>query len=230
MREIIFPISGISVYIKNKALVVAAEEPLTAVNSSVLNGGFCQPLFILNQQVEKGYAGSDPAFDLAAFAEGAGLRPEDTAGMMTAAQVEDAACVFEAENGLTVAAMATAGLSNAIAAGGKRPPAFNSPGTINIILLIDGNPTPAAMINGIITVTEGKTMALQDQEIKDVFSGEAASGTSTDAVVIAATGRGLPLDYAGTATLVGGMIGRTVRRAVTETVKIYLKKKAEKLK
>jgi len=141
--------------------------------------------------------------------------------MMTAAVVQDVAVECEAGEDMVVCAVVTAGVSNALAVGASPPFGCYQAGTINIVLLIDGNLTQAGMVNAVITATEGKTMALQDLKVKDVFTGEPASGTSTDAIVVAITGKGEKLAYAGTATVLGGMIGRTVRKAVFESVQRY---------
>jgi len=45
-----------------------------------------------------------------------------------------------------------------------------------------------------------------------------ATGMSTDAVVVACTGRGDSLPYAGPATPVGWLIGRSVRQALGEAL------------
>ena len=83
-----------------------------------------------------------------------------------------------------------------------------------MILLVDGALTPAAMVNAVITATEAKTMTLAEWDVKTP-EGEAASGTSTDTVVVACTGRGDELRYAGPATPVGWLAARAVRSAMT---------------
>ncbi|MGI6686695.1 MAG: adenosylcobinamide amidohydrolase [Bacillota bacterium] len=222
------PVPGVRLFEKNRILVLASKKELFTLDSSVWGGGFNSPCYVVNQQVDKGYDGDDPREDLIKGITEIGLNPDACVGMMTAAHVKDAAVEFEKSGQLSVTAIATAGTSNAMAAGGT-PPAFTfiGAGTINIILLVDGNLTDGAMVNAVITATEGKTMALNDLKIKDVFTGELASGTSTDALVVAVTGKGEKLPYAGTATEVGGMIGRTVRKSVTEAVRRYLKFKEQ---
>jgi len=49
-----------------------------------------------------------------------------------------------------------------------------------------------------------------------------ATGTTTDAIVIACTGRGRLLPYAGAATDLGFLVGRTVYRAVAQGIRDYL--------
>jgi len=226
VTEFIVPIFGIRLFEKNKTLILQSEKRLFTLNSSVLGGGFHTPHFIINQQVDKNYSGDDPSKDLIRNIEEIELMPDECVGMMTAALVKHAAIEYEIENNISVTAVATAGTSNAMAAGGTPPPfVFGGVGTINIMLIIDGNLTEGGMVNAVITATEAKTMALQDLQIKDVFTGEPASGTSTDAVVVAVTGKGERLPYAGTATQVGGMIGRTVRKSVSEAIRRYMKYK-----
>ncbi len=229
MSEFILPVPGVHLFEKDEVLILHSDRKLFTLNSSVLGGGFFTPYFVVNQQVEKDYSGKDPAKDLIRKIKELGLLPEECVGMMTAALVKDVAITYEAANKISVVAIATAGTSNALSAGGTPPPfAFSgvSVGTINIILLIDGNLTEGGMVNAVITATEAKTMALHDLEIKDSFTGEPASGTSTDALVVAVTGKGERMPYAGTATEVGGMIGRTVRKSVTEAMGRYFRYQA----
>lgn len=227
MAEFDICVPEIRLFEKNDILVLYSERKLLTLNSSVLGGGFHTSNFVINQQVRSGYDGDSPRKDLVKGIEDIDISPDQCVGMMTAAHVKDAAVEYESNNEISVTAIVTAGTSNAMAAGGTPPPiTFQGLGTINIIILIDGNLTEGGMVNAVITATEAKTMALQDLKIKDVFTGEPASGTSTDAVVIAATGKGEELPYAGTATIVGGMIGRTARKAVTEAIHRYLRYKA----
>jgi adenosylcobinamide hydrolase len=148
---------------------------------------------------------------------------------MTAAYTQFARCAVESLRDLTVAAVVSIGLSNTTSAGvtppiGREPAgdansrpsaaaATPKPGTINVILLIDGALTPAAMVNAVITATEAKTMTLGAWDVKTP-EGDAASGTSTDTVVVACTGRGDELSYAGPATPVGWLAARAVRAAM----------------
>ena len=69
------------------------------------------------------------------------------------------------------------------------------------------------MVNAIITATEAKTDLLLQRRIPTP-DGAAATGTSTDSVVVACAGTGNQLPYAGPATTVGWLIGRCVRRSL----------------
>ncbi|NDJ63131.1 MAG: adenosylcobinamide amidohydrolase, partial [Chloroflexi bacterium] len=110
---------------------------------------------------------------------------------------------------LTVCAVMTAGVSNAVAAGLNEPQSVQA-GTINIVILVDGNLSPAAMVNAMMTITEAKTAELMNRGVQ-TSEGYPATGTSTDAVVLACTGRGKEHIYGGPATAVGYLIGRCVR-------------------
>ena len=68
-------------------------------------------------------------------------------------------------------------------------------------------------MNLAITVTEAKCDFLEILNWKTV-DGEPATGTSTDAVALAATGRGPVLPYAGPATAAGYLAARLTRAAL----------------
>ncbi len=192
------PIDGIQVKVKKKTLVIESERPFCILSSAVLNGGLSQTTAIINHQVEKNF-NREPKAKLRQVTEEHGL-PESTIGLITAAKVDDPGISFE-ENGLTVCAIVTAGLSGS---------------TINTILLIDGNLTPSCMVNAITTATESKCLALQ---LLDVRSGtDVATGTCTDTVTIACTGKGERIEYAGTATALGKMIYNTVKNATLQAL------------
>jgi len=226
------PLPGISVSIGRRAVRVSSAGALSVLSSAVAGGGFGEARDILNLHVDDRYDGERPEDDLAAVAAELGVE-SPFVGLMTAAPTEFARCAVETLGDLSVAAVVSVGLSNTSAAGvtppigaatdgttqalvrplaaggGQGPP----PGTINIILLVDGALTQAAMVNAVITATEAKTATLTAWDVRTP-DGDAASGTSTDTVVVACTGRGEELSYAGPATPVGWLAARAVRAAV----------------
>ena len=84
-------------------------------------------------------------------------------------------------------------------------------GTINIIIVVDGNMSDGAMVNSIITATEAKSVAL-------LKSGLKFTGTSTDAIIVAKTGKGRYYEYAGYASELGKKIWMAVKKAVIESL------------
>lgn len=216
---LLHPLPGVTVAIGPRLVRVASEAPLTVLGSAVVGGGLGTAREILNVHVDDGYDGERPEEDLAAVADALGAaRP--FVGLMTAAYTQYARCAVESLGALRVAAVVSVGLSNTTAAGVSPPVATAgdgiatpAPGTINVILLVDGALTPSAMVNAVITATEAKTMTLAAWDVKTP-EGDVASGTSTDTVVVACTGRGEELRYAGPATPVGWLAARAVRAAM----------------
>jgi len=199
----------------DEVLLLRSARPLTVLSSAVVGGGFTRARILLIRHVPKGYDHPDPQADLRAFARHHGIE-EPFVGLMTAAYLHRARAASLRDRDLTVAAVVTAGLSNP-AAPGLSPPALPAPGTVNIILLVDAHLTPAAMVNAVISATEAKAHVLLAHGVHTP-EGHPATGTSTDAIAVACTGRGDPLPYTGPVTRVGWLIGRCLRQALEETL------------
>ena len=213
MDKLDFP--GVALTRTAEVLVVHSQQPLTVLSSAVVGGGVVRVRYLLNRHVHRDYNCLDPAADLVAFARSQGIT-EAFVGLMTAVSLQKARAITLRAATLTVAAVVTAGISNATAPG-LSPPAMPGAGTINMILLIDACLTPAAMVNAVITATEVKTQVLMAHGVRTP-EGYAATGTSTDAMAVACTDSGTPLSYAGPVTLVGWLIGRCVRTALEEAM------------
>jgi iron complex transport system ATP-binding protein len=217
------PIKGISFYIfENNTFLIASLAPLKVLSSAVLGGERQWARFIINHTVRKDYSSDKPTEDLARLAEKMNLG-KDVLGLMTAVDVRRTVMSFNAKQSVAVAAFCTAGVGNPCSAGNfaTANEGVAAPGTINIVVLIDGNLTQAAMVNTVITATEAKTMALFQANIR-LPNGAMATGTTTDAIVIACTGKGKLLRYAGSATDLGFLVGRTVYQAVAQGISDYL--------
>lgn len=209
MLTLDFP--GVTLRSSADALVVHSTHPLTVLSSAVVGGGLTCVRYLLNRHVHRDYDNADPVADLVAFAADQGIT-EAFVGQMTAVTLRHAQVLTRRMEELTVAVVLTAGMGNASAAG-LSPPAPLRPGTINLLLLIDACLTPAAMVNAVITATEAKTHVVLAHGTRTP-EGWAATGTSTDAIAIASTGRGPVLPYAGPVTPVGWLIGHCVRTAL----------------
>ena len=206
---------GVTARRSAEAIVLQSESPLDILASAVVGGGITRSRYIINRHVDKHYHHPDPGQDLQNFAQGYGIA-EPFVGLMTAAYLDRAQTVTVHHQELTVTAVVTAGLSNPIAAG-LSPPAKLMPGTITLILLLNACLTPAAMVNAVMTATEAKTDILLMQGVVTP-EGHRATGTSTDAIVVACTGRGQPLVYAGPATPVGWLVARSVRQSLARAL------------
>lgn len=229
-------INGISWNIEQAAgdspfLHVRSEAPLRTLNTSIWGGGFGYHRSLVNRHVNKNYSSDDPGAEARQFLAEHGIPPEDACAMLTAAYVEDYGYSEHAHTWedygesftLRVAAWVTAGLGNAARAGEQQPVDRLYPGTVNTILAIDARLTDAAMAGALITATEAKAALFQDLDIRAYGSHRQATGTTTDAILIGATGRShRDFLYAGSATVLGHLIGRTVYEAAYASCSRYL--------
>ena len=188
------------------------------ISSAVLNGGFIQADHILNLKIPLiANYNTSPDKSLGMFSNRK-LWAGVTVGLMTAASMNTFVLRKENINNTEIAVMVTAGLSNARRAGDKAD-YINSAGTINIIMYTSGQLSPAAMIEAVMIITEAKTAVLQELEIRSSVSGEIATGTGTDAIVVVSGYGPDKFEYCGKHLLLGETIGRTVIDAVRVSVK-----------
>lgn len=209
------PIDGISITRTSEVIHIQSMSPLTALSSAIAGGGFQRVRHILNAHVDKNYTAPNPRTDLRALARRYGV-DGPFVGLLTAVHLHKARLAFFQADELSVGALISAGVSNATCAGAT-PPFLYQPGTVNIILLLDGNLTRGAMLNAFITATEAKCAVLQARSIRTPDD-LPATGTSTDTITIAATGKGGLNSYAGPVSTIGWLIARAVRQALEDSL------------
>ncbi|GCE03336.1 adenosylcobinamide amidohydrolase [Dictyobacter aurantiacus] len=207
---------GVTMTLTDEACWLLSETGLLTLSSAVVGGGFQSVRLVLNRHVSRDYDCRQPALDLQRFARQVAWN-EPFIGLLTGVPINGTRCVTQRSDDLTVASVITAGVSNAMTAGISTPVVF-TPGTINMVVFVDANLEVAAMVNAVITATESKVATLAACNVRS-SQGELATGTSTDALVIACTGRGDPLPYAGPGTEVGYLIGLTVRECLIQALK-----------
>ncbi len=212
-------IDGVEVTVDREAVVVTAAEPLAVVSSAVVGGGLTSARAVVNLHVPKSLRLEETEARLAAFAERRRV-PAPWVGLLTSAWTEKARLAEAAADGIRALAVVTVGLSNRVAAGLDRAVAW-SPATINTIVVVDAVAEPAALVNAVITATEVKTLALTAAGVR-CDDGRLASGTSTDAVVVAATGRGPRCRFGGPVSQLGAVVARAVREALGQAVDRWL--------
>lgn len=174
------------------------------ISSAVLGGGIGPREWVLNAQVDKDYARTDPVEHLTEMGpEGPGV------GMLTAAMVEhytraaDGGAEAVATVGLGVPTWAAALADAASEEVGRRP------GTINIVVAVPVALCDAALVNAVMTVTEAKTQAL-------IEAGFPCTGTASDAVCVAVREEGRQEPFGGPRSRWGARIARAVHRAVLD--------------
>ncbi|HEY7541706.1 MAG TPA: adenosylcobinamide amidohydrolase [Methylomirabilota bacterium] len=212
-------IEGVEVAIDREAVVVTAREPLTVLSSAFIGGGLGTARAIVNLHVRTNIPETETDGLLPRFVERREIRGP-WIGLLTSAWTEKAV-VAEAEgSGLTARAVVTVGLSNRITAG-RTPIGVWAPTTINAIVVVDGDPEPAALVNAVMTVTEVKTSLLAAVDLR-CDDGRVASGTSTDAVVVAATGRGPRRRFGGPISDLGWVIARAAHDALDVGIRRWI--------
>ena len=224
-----FELEGKSITLtqQDNILVVRSKSPLRAVGSAFHNGGAIKETqTILNIEVPKNYGDNnlhmDPEILIADSQKKLGLEEEFLA-MVTAACVKNFSLASARDDGIGVSVVATAAddeghTCDHAESSGETIDAQIVEGTINIIVVIDGNPTESCLVGTIITATEAKTAAMLDLDIRSRYSGEAATGTITDAIVCCETGVGEPILYGGPASKLGQLVGSCTRQAVKEAI------------
>ena len=229
---------GDAVYFAREAMIISFAGRRGVVSSSNLNGGYRNDLrSVFNHSVGRdpnilqkrcpGLKGANIIEHYAVIASELGLDPEHTTGMGTAALIENHARAERTYHGVTVQAIATAGIDvNGGRAGDKAsydefeqrsllPP----PGTINVFLFIDAYLDPGALTRALITATEAKTVALQELMAPSRYSEGLATGSGTDSLIAVCNEESPVVLYgAGKHVLLGEMIGQSVKEAVTKAL------------
>lgn len=176
-----------------------------AVSSAVVGGGIGPCAWIVNAQVPRSYARTDPARHARAIARESGCRGRGV-GMLTAATVVPPSCAVDGD----AAAWATVGidvLTRAADAAGART--AWSPGTVNVVVMVPCRVAPGALVNLATTATEAKVQAF-------VEAGLHATGTATDAVCIVSGRSGDVARFGGPRSDTGASVARAVHAAVVE--------------
>jgi adenosylcobinamide amidohydrolase len=227
MKQFNLTEDGIKLILKENVLAVLSDKPLTTISSAFHNGGGLKETnAILNVEVLKEcndkYLHDDPDAYIIGSSKRFGLN-ESFIGMVTAAAVANFSLVSKKNGKLAVSVIATAAdnegnTCNFAESAGETINVEENAGTINIIVVIDGNPVESCLAGTLITVTEAKMAALRELDIRSRFSGDEATGTVTDSIVVAKTSRGAPIVYGGPASDLGQLVGYCARQAVKEAV------------
>jgi adenosylcobinamide hydrolase len=214
---------GLALEWREGHLLLEFPAEADSLSSAVYGGGTGRLKRAVNQYVSRDYECSNPVRDMENKLQEWGYALEGCAGLMTAVPLEHAAVAEEDTGSAGIFCCVTAAAGNAARAGSQRSVlAAYRPGTVNIMLGIDGWLSSSAMVNAVMTATEAKAAALADLGIVDAENGLIATGTTTDAIVLAVSGNrryAAEHVYAGTATDLGGAVGRLVYSTVTASLR-----------
>jgi iron complex transport system ATP-binding protein len=222
---------GLRAVLRPGYIFAAAPEPWLAACSGVTGGGLGKRRYFLNRQVDLDYNEARPEEEMSFFLA-AGVQEYSNAGrgewagLMTGARIGDACWIRLAREDCSLTVIVTAGVNNACAAGitpcCPLESAGGPPGTINIMAFFARALSPGAVINAVQTATEAKALTLRERRILCPDTGVLATGTNTDALIIAAADRPPLYPYAGPGTLPGYLLALGVRLALTRTLERYL--------
>ena len=178
----------------------------------------------LSERTMMDYEGFQKKFPLALE-----INPDEIAFLSTGVDMDQLAVCERSYQEFKVCCLATAGAKgNALRTGVdvagyvERTGNFMSvAGTINVILLTNAILSDGAMARAIITVTEAKTAALQDLNVRSTYTPQnQATGTGTDNVIIVSgKGLGKALRLTSGHTKIGELIGFSTKTAVAEALK-----------
>ncbi|MFQ6011968.1 MAG: adenosylcobinamide amidohydrolase, partial [Nitrososphaerales archaeon] len=142
-KDLNLGIEGVSAQIRNNTLIVTSRRRMNTLSSAVLNGGFVEAKSIVNHQVPRNWENHKPDKYLQKLGTSLKL-PEPIVGMMTSVDIRHLSASVETTP-VRIVALVSAGVRHSVAAGEEMTIKATGAGTINIILLIDGNLTPSAM-------------------------------------------------------------------------------------
>lgn len=210
-----------------RTLVIHLGDRRRVLSSAPQGGGFRYASHIINHQVgvnpNMNGRFPDPARYLRKLVSQLGIGYH-TVGLMTAVPMTQLVTSRVTAGILWVECFATVGVTNAVRAGEwpldlapRKATHSTRVGTINLILITNGSLSTSAMVGAVQVATEAKTGVLRDHTILNWKGRDLATGTGTDAVVIACRLRGEgPLHtYSGTHTIMGALVGRAVSNGVS---------------
>jgi len=204
-------------------LVVRFGEYHTTASWAIVGGGLRRTLTVAWHQVsEDELRPPVDACDL--FRErlhDAGI--SDAVGLLTSRNLESYVDITRSYGDIEARCIATVGLGNALRAGDPPGPAgrIGKIGTINVFCRLSVSLSTEALLEALALATEARALAVREASIPSTVSGEPASGTGTDCVVVAAPEHGAPARYAGKHTVLGHLIGTAVRDATTQGVETW---------
>ena len=194
-------------------LLIDLGERRECLSSAVLGGGLRRSRYIVNRSVPNGWNAADPVADMKTYLRGLGLEPNDCTGLLTSVPLSELQQCRVHRDAWQVEAFVTAGVGNAAAAG-TNIYTGNTPGTINLILVVWGCLSPAALVGAVQSATEAKTAALYAAGVTTA-AGERATGTTTDTVTVVNAAPEPRSVYAGLATAPGYAVASSTYRALS---------------
>jgi adenosylcobinamide amidohydrolase len=203
------PRSSLRVDCFSEWMAVRFAAPQRCVSWAVVNGGIVETDTIAWRFLEKDeLRGVEcPASYLRDGMTAAGLG--NAVGLMTSRRRRAWRQASGASDGFACRAVATVGLSNALAAGDP-PFAPAAASTINLLCAVSHPLSNEAVFEALALAAEARSAAVIASGARSAASGAPATGTGTDCIVIAHPLEGGPVRYCGKHTAMGHAIGAAV--------------------
>ncbi|WKY46467.1 adenosylcobinamide amidohydrolase [Eubacteriaceae bacterium ES3] len=217
-----------------KSIVIPFTGKRSVLSTSHINGGYQEDLRCVYNHDSNPGAGMACSMKadtidehMKIITKEIGLDPETTAGIATAASMDNVAIRAESFDEIEVTAIVTGGIE---VNGGRVGDSASwhekngkheqvKPGTINIILHINGNLPAETMTRALVTCTEAKTAAIQELMEGSKYSNGLATGSGTDGTIVIANAESENIyNFAGKHCKLGELIGRAVKSAVKEAL------------
>lgn len=226
--------TGEAVHCYKKSIVVPFNGKRRVLSTAALNGGYREDLTaVFNHDCTVG-AGmactlKAPTYKehMALTAEELGLDSSSSAGLATAAQMENVSIRREEWKSLAVTAIVTGGIEvNGGRAGDptswyepEGTSCQKNPGTINIMVFFNTDLSEEALVQALITCTEAKAAAIQELLAPSRYSMGIATGSGTDGVILAADRESpICLTDGGKHSKLGELLGKAVKEGVKEAL------------
>jgi adenosylcobinamide amidohydrolase len=225
--------SGDRIVFEQRAMIYQLHNKRRVLSTSPLNGGVREDLqYIFNydelapdtkwcQMKAKTYEEH-----LKVVSNELGLPPEMTTGLSTTVQMHNSAVKETRYHGAQIMVICTAGLDINAARAGEEA-GFDEltyipdchKGTINLFLFADLDLHNGSMARLLITMTEAKTAAIQELNVRSNFSDGLATGSGTDGIVLVCSPDSeICLSNAGPHSKFGEIVSGLVKEALGEAL------------
>ncbi len=235
MKTIHSPMSmpGAELTVGEYCLKVTFDQDHPSISTAIYGGGFRDVRQVMNQRLTKYFASEDdfPGGSVEGYlkdcAQKEGADLEKCSVLLTAAKVYLYSHQVLRHDDLLVEILTTGGVEQTACRASSAPlyreadGHFYPVGTINMMAFLYGQLPPGIMARALITLTEGKTAALQDQGIADVNNGLPATGTGTDGITFVTSHEGPCYTDAGPFSELGSFLAQAAYRSVTECLVKY---------
>lgn len=225
--------TGAALHASRSHLCLAFNEPRLSLSTAIYGGGIKEIRYAVNQKLETFYptedqfpGGSVPEFLRLSILKN-GYDPQKACALLTAAKMEWRAERSLASKEIRLDAVTTGGAEKTAARAGS-PPLYEEKdgrffpvGTINIMISLNISLPPGIMARALMTITEGKTAAMQDLGIADINNGLPATGTGTDGITLITNPKGNQYTDAGTFSVLGALLASATYETVKECLEVY---------